>query len=273
MNRPIFVIGTSRSGTSILLQALGAHKLILSARGEAPLISFTGNFMASFKTKNQMVHNSYLEDSIKIPRKYLDASLRRLNFEIAFGKNYGFRRIAKTLLFQGTTFVKKRYWAAKIFSDEESSRGLRLLYPQASFIYIVRNGLSVVQSRMHFSGFKHEGFKDHCCNWRNDGKKYAYLEKMDNAVHLYYEELLEDPDQFFHTIFQTLNIPPDKGPAEYVKNNLVHPLNQADKKGVEVKKILQSRPAPYENWSKEEKAMFKEICMQDMEKHGYGIPF
>ena len=70
VERPIFVIGTGRSGTSILLQAMGAHPLIFAARGEAPLISFTGDFMASFESMDRVVHN-YLGESIKVSREYI----------------------------------------------------------------------------------------------------------------------------------------------------------------------------------------------------------
>lgn len=37
-HRPVFVIGTGRSGTTVLLEALGAHPNLLAAWGEAPLI-------------------------------------------------------------------------------------------------------------------------------------------------------------------------------------------------------------------------------------------
>lgn len=56
---PIFVVGGSRSGTSVLVQALGKHKLIYSFKGEAPFITDIGG----------MVHNLEYAPERELDRK------------------------------------------------------------------------------------------------------------------------------------------------------------------------------------------------------------
>lgn len=273
IDRPVFVIGSGRSGTSVLLQSLGAHPWILRSKGEAPLISYTGKFMAEFSPKDDDVRLNYLNNTIKTSRDYIYCHFKQLNFEVVFGKNYGFSNMIKEIVTIKEAFFQKKYWAAKIFPTEESYEGLCSLYPEAKFIYIIRNGLNVVQSRRLFSGFSYKTFEENCLSWQKECEKYKYLESSDKSVFFYYEDIIEDPDLFFNTLYKTLHFPLSIESAKYIKTNLVHPLDQSDQKGVDVKEILKSRPSPYETWSEEEKELFTEICGPGMKRHGYEIPF
>jgi len=270
--QPIFVVGAYRSGTSILLQALGKHPLILSAKGEAPLINFCGNYISKFEDEDK-VFNRYLEDSNKVEKQYIYDCFKKLNIEICFGKNYGFRQLVKTIYYDRFDYFKKKIWSAKVFPDIDSYRGLKYIYPKAKFVYIVRNGIDVVESRRHFAGFKHESFETHCHNWTHDSMKFKFFEESEDSAHIYYEQLLENPDLFFDKIFDSLSIPKDSSPAKYARGNLIHPLNQKDKRGVDAAKILKSRSEPHEKWTDKEKQLFIDICSDEMQYHGYKIPF
>lgn len=269
---PIFVVGSYRSGTSILLQALGKHPYIMSAKGEAPLISFSGEYISAFESSDP-VQNKYLNVSNKISKDYIYDYHRRLNFEISFGNNYGIRQNLKSLINNKYKFLNKKFWSAKVFPDQNSYRGLEFLYPNVKFVYIVRNGIDVVESRRHFAGFKHESFESHCLNWVRDCQKFRYLESSHNAVHVYYEQLLENSELFFDNIFDSLSISKSIEPSQYSRENLIHPLDQGDKRGVDAINILKSRAQPYEGWSDEEKSTFLNICTDEMKYHGYTIPF
>ena len=71
-----------------------------------------------------------------------------------------------------------------------------------------------------------------------------------------------------------LAISSDYGPADYLKNTLVHSLSDEEtRESVDVKKIMDSRAPVYETWTKEQQNIFKDICGNAMEKLKYEIPF
>lgn len=161
INYPIFVVGDGRSGTSVLLQALGKHPLILSMPGEAPLITSMGAIISRLELTDD-TKREYYKNALKFDKTYLYEHLQRLSFEIAGGKNYALRMLMKNLLPNPSLLMRKRYWAAKTFPNENIANGLMKLYPKAKFIYIIRNGIDVVQSKTRFSGFRDNDFRQHC---------------------------------------------------------------------------------------------------------------
>ena len=123
---PIIVVGASRSGTSILLQALGHHPLILAMRGEAPFLTTVGGSAHLFEYSE---NKDYYLDSIKTSKEYLYSQLKKIGFEIAAGPHYGLRQMAKGFLGHGGSPLGRRYWAAKTFPSEPVTHGLIKLYP------------------------------------------------------------------------------------------------------------------------------------------------
>ena len=151
-HRPIIVVGASRSGTSVLLQALGRHPLIYALRGEAPFLTSMGGAAHLFEHAHG---RKYYMESLKTSKEYLFDQLRRLGFEAAAGPNYGLRRLGADMFSRRESPLGRQYWGAKTFPTEAVARGLISLYPAVKFVYIVRNGADVVQSRTKFEGFRH----------------------------------------------------------------------------------------------------------------------
>ena len=151
--RPIFVVGDGRSGTSVLLQALGKHPLILSTPGEAPLITSVADIVHLLEYAQKPTRQYYAK-SLRFTKSYLYDNLRRMCFEIAMGEAYGFKLCMTYPNCHFTSLVRKRYWCAKTFPPENIMKGLLKLYPSAKLIYILRNGIEVVQSKMRFHGFR-----------------------------------------------------------------------------------------------------------------------
>jgi hypothetical protein len=269
-HNPIFIIGASRSGTSVLLQALGKHPKILSMSGEAPFITSMGGAVHLFEFAEN--RDFYLQ-SIKVTKDYLYNSFRRLSFEVAAGNNYGLKMIVKDILCGDLSLLWKRYWCAKTFPDYAVSKSLMQLYPKGKFVYIVRNGCSVVQSMTKFSGFREQSFEKNCRSWAESVEKYRYLLTLESAIVARHEQLVEDPKEIFQKIFSFIGAGYNEKPADFIKTVLVHPLDSSTKTGVDVKNVLNARKPPYENWSSEHRDLFKNICGNGMRALGYEIPF
>ena len=267
---PIFVLGASRSGTSVLLQALGEHPQILSIPGEAPFITSIGGAAYLFEFSDA---REYYRNSLRYPLEYFYDSLRRLAFEYAAGRNYGLKLIIKGLLDGDHSYLNKRYWCAKTFPDIKVAKGLIKLYPAVRFLYIIRNGCDVVYSRIKFSGFSHQEFEKHCREWSQTVDKYDFLKNFECALRVRHEDLVDHPEQFFQGIFTFLRVKNHPGPCNYVTSNLLHPLDKPTQTVTSVKEAFRKRKPSYEAWTEEQREIFRRICGQKMEETGYNIRF
>jgi hypothetical protein len=269
-HNPIFVMGSSRSGTSVLLQALGKHPRILSMSGEAPFITSMGGAAHLFEFAE---NSDYYLRSIRVTKDYLYDYFRRLSFEVAAGSNYGLKMMLKGILSGDISLLLKRYWCAKTFPDYRVSKSLVQLYPKSKFVYMVRNGCSVVQSMTKFSGFREQSFETNCKSWAEAVKKYHYLLGFQSAVVIRHEQLVENTEEIFQKIFNLIGVGYHEKPADFIKTVLVHPLDSSTETGVDVKYILNARKPPYENWSSEQRSVFQNICGDGMRELEYEIPF
>jgi hypothetical protein len=269
-DRPILVIGTGRSGTSVLVQALGRHPLIADLPGEAPFLTSIGYSAYLFEAHQD---RKYYRESLKVTQDYFYDQLRRLGFEVAAGPHYGLKLFIKGLLGRGPSPLGRRFWAAKTFPEDDSAQGWLSLYPGAQFIYIVRNGCDVVHSMTKFGGFSQRDFRQHCLSWAEGVEKYRYLTDSAHAMLVRQEELLNEPEALFTRLFEFLEIPNDSGPADFTRTTVVHPLDKQTQTGINPRTELQHRQPAHEKWTTEQKTIFKNICEPGMLELGYKVPF
>jgi Sulfotransferase family len=161
INKPIFVVGSPRSGTSILTWCLGQHPNILvlpeslwmgdfaidlaicyqigAARGNRSVLSAmdiqSDEFFASF---GQTINDLILGHRKDLERKRSGASSVRTGGTTSFVET---RR---------SEFEPKTRWVDGTPEYSLHIYGLRKLFPQALFIHIVRDVTSVVRSMLNF---------------------------------------------------------------------------------------------------------------------------
>lgn len=272
-DHPIFIVGGSRSGTIVLLKALGEHRDILSTPSENPFITDIGRMAYDLAFASERDAH-YYERTLRLPRERIYATLRRLALESSLGPHYGLSHLLRQSVARKRWLPLKRHWCTKSFPGHDTARGLQALYPNARFIWILRNGLNVVHSRTKFPEFRELDFSEHCRHWAESIRRFAYLADLPTATVVQQEALTDDPDAVFRRIFTLVGVPYDPAPTRYALNNHVHPLaDEGITQGVNVKEVLRQRPPPYDAWSQEQKETFKAICGGAMEKAGYAIPF
>lgn len=268
---PIFVVGMGRSGTSVLLSALGLHPLVLSTKGEAPLIPMFGLLVEPLEHSDE---RDYYLDSLNVPKEYLYRHLQRTCFEYVAGPNYGLDQIIAEVRTQRRLEVlKRRCWCAKTFPAAGAYNGIRQLYPGASFIYIIRNGIDMVHSRTQYAGFKDQSFEEHCEAWVAGAANFGYLGSAEAAIQVRHEDLVDTPEQVLREVFDCAGIGYDQRPAAFLKETMLMPLGQPTEIGVDVKAILKRRRPAFESWTPEQRATFKRIAGDTMRETGYEIPF
>ena len=270
-SRPIFVIGAGRSGTTALTRALGRHPAIYALERECPFPSHVGGLSYYIKPE---AHAGYYQENQMLDNGRLIRRLANLCFESCRGSNFGLADTLKQLSRGDFSLLKARHWCIKTFPSREEFLGLCRLFPKAKFIYILRNGMDMVQSRTKFANFKEHGFYDHCLTWTMNVDKYGYIaDHPYHALEIRHDVLISDPVATFHDIFELLELEYHSGPADFIGNTIVHPLDQPTKDNVNIQEVLQKREAPYKIWSDEEKKIFKEVCGENMQRMGYEIPF
>jgi len=273
IKNPIFIVGGSRSGTIVLLKAMGRHSGIFSTPSEDPFITDVGGMVHSLEFCSEVEKKYYL-DTLRISKAYIYDALRRLALESALGPHYGFKQLIKLAVTDKVNPLAKRYWCSKTFPGKNVAQGLEKLYPDARFIWILRNGVNVVYSRCRFPAFRDQSFEEHCRHWADTIGRFSYLLEMPGAVVVHQEELVEDPDSVFRRIYEGLRIDYDPKPTEYALTHHVHPLgDESTTKGIDIKKTLSERPPAYQDWTQEQMTIFKEICGEAMQLAGYKIEF
>lgn len=271
VDRPIFQVGASRSGTIVLYKALGTHPNVLSMPSENPVIDYFARAAALFEFGAEAW---YFRESVKVDQPYFHAKLKELLFETTAGPHMGIKTLAKSLATRPLDFVQKKFWCVKCFPLEDSAHALTVLYPDSKFIYILRNGIDVVQSRTKFPAFREQSFEHHCAFWVQAARKFDYLRRWDRCLEVRQEQLLNEPEAVFSRLCRHLGIADHENPARFVRTTLVHSRgDEGTKSNVDARRMLTERAPSHDAWTDTQRSTFKRLCGEYMDKLGYEIPF
>ncbi len=163
INKPIFIVGSPRSGTSILSWCLGQHPNIL--------VQEESNWLGRFAIDVAM---AYERGTLRGELAQLSAlDVQREEFFAIFGssinklilnhrKDLELKRLRNHRASRATTVPMGRCWRPASTSDAKSRWvdgtpeyafyvcGLRKLFPEARFVHLVRDVTDVVRSLLNF---------------------------------------------------------------------------------------------------------------------------
>jgi hypothetical protein len=257
----VLVTGIGRSGTSALLKSLGQHRdfVLPKAFGEAPFIDHFARFL-----------RNYEEDDTA--RDYNLAS-----YKVDAGQRY---RIFSEMIFRLHAAPVETdpprtplYWAAKTSLRKGNYEKLRAIFGGFKAIYIIRNGIEVVNSSRHFAGFKALEFIGLCDRWKASLDSNRFLEKQQNCAVIRHEDLVEDPAATMAWVFKRIGLPQDGGPAEFIAQNIFNSSFSEQSQNGENKDVFKTRlESAWQQWSAEEREIFFEICGDAMAAYGFTVP-
>ncbi len=245
--KPIFVVGCPRSGTSVTSWSLAKHsKTWLSAESDffVKIINM-GEEAYEFGTKRGYHHwLSRQEVSIEEFYKHLGKGINSLYTNRSKGKRW----IEQTPLY--SLHLPR----------------IKMLFPKAQYIHIVRNGRDTVNSMIN-SGFKTKWAK----NFRLACKTYKkYLTKLDEfkknnpekIKRIYLEKVKKNPEKELRKACEFLNLKFEKKVTKLFEKN--EKMNSSYKTEEERKKKDWKK-----TWTKKQKKTFNNICSDIMKKYGY----
>ena len=269
----IFVSGVGRSGTTCMVRALQQHPDIFQVAGPGAEMPYLRSFIEYVKSLSEgtWAHEIFAEQGFDYVTAFARTHVHILeNQYILRYKKPGHR---------GTYYVGK---LPEIDSFQEFSYYLKL-FENCRFIFMLRNGMDVVESRRKYMG---ERLGQSCRKYADVMSRQLTFLDHEKILPVYHERLIESPEEEFRRIYQFLGLPYSGASAEMIRGTILHPTKNGTQdmnvkgrrdKIVTVKEdhqaFFKKSPRPYENWSESEKAAFVDICGAVMKKLGYEIPY
>ena len=111
----IFVVGSGRSGTRVLLQSLGLHPNIdTEPSNEAQLLSQLAGVASYLKSHD---NPPYIQRTLKSPKDSVHKAFCRICFESIAGLNFVLMTLLKNSIKRDRAMFRKQYWSIKMFAS------------------------------------------------------------------------------------------------------------------------------------------------------------
>src|SRR6266516_93668 len=215
-NKPIFIVGSPRSGTSILAWCLGQHPNIFPV----PESNWMGEFAVNIASGYQIGaarDNRTILSAMDISRDEFFANFGHAINDLILAHRQDLERkreLERTLNRKHSTSEPKTRWVDGTPEYSLHVHGLRKLFPEALFIHIVRDVDSVVRSMLNFHRVAGTQLVT------TEGEAYKYWLRMVNAclkaeqaygprvIHrLQYAALIDNPEAAIRSLLDFVGEP------------------------------------------------------------------
>ena len=222
MNKPIFIVSSGRSGSTILTWCLGQHPNILPQE--------ESNWLGPFAIDAAV---GYQRGSVRGERGQLSANfIQREEFLSIIGQSINELIVSHRRQFESMNLRRQAGWSTAPFEISRSSKepksrwvdgtpeyafyicGLRKLFPQALFVHLVRDVTDVVRSLLNFfpdgrnrwvaneqAAYEHWLRRVNCCV----AAEQAYGPEL--VYRIRYSEIVDRPESGMRSLLDFLGEP------------------------------------------------------------------
>ena len=255
-SRAVFVIGSPRSGTSVLAWAIAQHPDMFTG----PEVDFTYHFGLS-REFDRIWERCAERESGWLSRH--DITRDEFVAFVGLGLDQLVRRRSKG-----------RRWVDSTPANVLVGPMLARLFPNAKFVHIVRDGRWVVNSLMK-SGIDVRAARDFSTatkTWRtyvNAGREFANAHPG-RVMEVRQEMLERDPESVMRSVQRFLGLKHLDKPAAFLKTRRINSSYATTLR----ENLKETSPdavpkAPWRGWSASEKDIFRSIATQTMAELGY----
>lgn len=248
----VVVCSVGRSGTTALRRSLAAH----------PAADSTGN------------ENNVLHDVLHAGRRNCTEQSRKRQMRVsqpAYDRE--FRELLLNLLWPepNAAMAPERLLA---FSglNAGTAQYLGAVFSGARVLYIVRNGIEVVSSRMRWAPFGDLTFDEHCAAWAGEADLVRWGENRED-FRLVRHETLRNPATAraaLDDVWAWIGLPSHERCAELLLQKRYHPTSfPGEAQAAEAD--LEQRQDRWRFWTAEQREVFAERCGASMRYFGYDI--
>jgi hypothetical protein len=250
VQRPVFILGAKRSGTSAVTQAL-LRSGRYAGQEEGHLLGLVGRLI-------ELVEQHYEVNETEVTEQ-------RNTFITSVPEKYFFDSIRGVFAHLTLSVFPSGYWIDKTPNSAmvQLAPLLKEIWPNAKFVFMKRRGIENLVSRSR--KFPETAFRERCEDWRNVME--AWLRVRDDlssaAIEIEQLDLVREPDRLANDLARFLAIP-DAEAARF-REALV-----SDRPERSASNFGQIHDFESAGWSASEVKKFKEICGAMMAVYGYG---
>jgi len=247
-HKPIFILGSGRSGTSILTGAiLSGGEIDGYLEGHfLPLMLFFMQDIERFYFSKRALLDDNRHMLTNIPQQEIEQEVMDL-----------FRRKAEALA-KNTIWLDKSPDSATI----KTTPYIIKIWPQAKFIFAKRRGIENIISRV--KKFPHVSFEQHCIMWFDCMKSWLLVkDSLNNYLEIDQRQIALQPDKIAQEIGDFLELNPSK--VDNIKNIFVNQRPQSTG-SKETQAAIDIQEA---GWTNEEIVIFRKHCTEVSEEFGY----
>ena len=258
---PLFVSGIGRSGTSAVISSIAKHKQVLepSRIGEAPIVGHFINFLVQYEENSS-------EKDYHLKNYLLDAS----------GRSKAFSKMLSSLQYGydvDSSVDSSELWIAKVSLSSVAYQKAVEVFDELRIVYVMRNGIEVVNSAKSFKGFAHLSFEQLCKRWASNIEQCRYIHNSNLCAVIRHDELVTDPNKVYRNVFHKLRMSQDDTPANFISTTLFNSSFDKSSALNSTANVFNNRLACWYEWSDEEKRTFKKFGDSLMEEFDFQRPY
>jgi len=245
--RPIFILGAARSGTTAIAMAL-MHGAQISGHGESHVLGLLPSL-------HRALHEYYVANGEELGRKTTIARVPPMYFREQI--NVMFRSLMSTV-YPTERWIDKTPSVTMI----QAIPYLLTVWPNAQFIFMKRSGVDNILSRQR--KFSDVSFESHCRDWATVMQEWRNFSAYcgANALEVDQWDLSRDVLNIAGSISRFLNLSEEDASGFARALASEHPEQTAD--------TWNRRQTLSEtNWTAEQKELFIAICAESMKDYGY----
>ncbi len=260
--QPVFIVGSPRSGTSILAWSLNEHPDLWTSGESYLLFELFGNgkAAAAYEFSNSASAGSWLERG-----------------GVGLAEFLGYAGLGMNALFTSRSQGKR--WVDHTPHYVLMADVLATMFPKARFLHILRDGRSVVHSMVNFARrLRQESKNVHLPPWATDFSEACstwaryvdagldFGKRHPDRSHIVRNEDLDaDPEDAFRRIHAFLGVDHDSGPVQYART---HRINSSFEGGNGGPRAVSE---PWATWTDDEWKVFSEVAGETLARSGYAI--
>jgi hypothetical protein len=153
IDKPIFICGGMKSGTTLMTQLLDNHPSLVVMPGDSSLYSNFNSYSSTFDELSNYWMQKMINPSGKRPFWFLGRDLKvyqdfLLYLRYFLGTPYDTFQsvVASVFCSNPNRSMSAQYWVEKTPENELHAIALKKIYPQASFVHVLRNPLVNIAS-------------------------------------------------------------------------------------------------------------------------------
>lgn len=255
---PVFIIGCPRSGTSALSWALAQHPgMWVSA--ESDFIQLLFGY-------------GHMQQAYRLAHDRPDVGWLKKN-EVGYTEFCAHMGLGVDRLFRSRSGGLR--WIDSSPGYTLMATELALMFPQARFLHLVRDGRAVVNSMINskFDMDWANDFERACFTWAHYAEKGLDFETIlpDRVMRVGHAALMADAPGTCRSMLEFLGVQHDDTPARFLAEGRINSsYDNKTPEDIRVKKSLQRlKESPWESWSGEQQATFTRLAGAMMAATGF----